>query len=224
MQIQKMYLTPNKYSRPSISLKQVKGIVIHYVGNPGSVAVANRNYFNRLKDQQTNKPIYASSHYIVGLEGEVIACVPEEEVAYHASKANSDHIGIEVCHPDNSGKFSTPTYEALITLILDICKRYKLNPLSDVIRHYDVTGKDCPRYYVSNIDAWEQLKQDVKEKMQETQVKHIKIMLNKRIKEVEAIYIEGTNFIKLRDLADETIEVGYDAEKNLPIIKCCLNR
>ncbi|MEG0326829.1 MAG: N-acetylmuramoyl-L-alanine amidase, partial [Cellulosilyticaceae bacterium] len=80
MEISKMYLTMNTYSRPGIAMKQVKGIVIHYVGNPESTALANRNYFNRLKDQQTTKPIYASSHYIVGLEGEIIACVPEEEV------------------------------------------------------------------------------------------------------------------------------------------------
>ena len=160
----KAYLTSNKYSRPGIPMKKVKGIVIHYVGNPGSTAINNRNYFNRLKDQQTTKPIYASSHYIVGLEGEIIACVPEEEVAYHASKANSDHIGIEVCHPDWKGKFTTVTYEALIGLIMDICKRYNLNPLRDVIRHYDVTGKDCPRYYVENIEAWEQLKQDANKK------------------------------------------------------------
>ena len=214
-----MYLTPNKYSRPGMSMKQVKGIVIHYVGNAGSTAIANRNYFNRLKDQQITKELFVSSHYIVGLEGEIIACVPEEEVAYHASQANNDHIGIEVCHQDSSGKFTTPTYEALIGLILDICKRYQLNPLRDVIRHYDVTGKDCPRYYVSNIEAWEQLKQDVMSQMKETQVKHIKIMLNEAIKEVEAIHIEGTNFIKLRDLADEKIEVGYDASQNLPIVK-----
>ncbi|MEG0952700.1 MAG: peptidoglycan recognition family protein, partial [Niameybacter sp.] len=112
-------------------------------------------------------------------EGEVIACVPEEEVAYHASSANSDHIGIEVCHPDSSGKFSTPTYEALIILILDICKRYQLNPLGDVIRHYDVTGKDCPRYYVKHLDAWETLKQEVNNKMLLTE---IPIRINGKIK------------------------------------------
>lgn len=28
----------------------------------------------------------------------------------------------------------------------------------DVIRHYDVTGKNCPKYYVEHQDAWEQFK------------------------------------------------------------------
>ena len=31
----------------------------------------------------------------------------------------------------------------------------------DVIRHYDVTGKNCPKYYVENPDAWIQMKSDI---------------------------------------------------------------
>ena len=30
-----------------------------------------------------------------------------------------------------------------------------------VIRHYDVTGKACPKYYVENEAAWEQFKSDL---------------------------------------------------------------
>ena len=218
MQIIKKYLTINPYSRPGNKLKGVKGIVIHWVGNATSTAEANRNYFEGLKSGQkmsNGKYRHASSHYIVGLEGEVIACVPEEEIAYHASKANEDHIGIEVCHTDWNGKFSTVTYQALITLIIDICNRYNLNPLRDVIRHYDVTGKDCPRYYVKNIESWEQLKQDANKKLVST----IKIILNNVEKEVETVNIDGFNFVKLRDLADDKIEVGYDKQEKLPIIK-----
>ena len=31
-----------------------------------------------------------------------------------------------------------------------------------VIRHYDITGKECPRYYVKHEDAWKKFKKDVK--------------------------------------------------------------
>jgi len=31
-----------------------------------------------------------------------------------------------------------------------------------VIRHYDITGKICPKYFVENEDAWKQFKSDVK--------------------------------------------------------------
>lgn len=53
-------LDVNEYSRPGTTLKQVNGIVIHYTANPGSSAMANRDYFEGLKDAHTTK---ASSHF-----------------------------------------------------------------------------------------------------------------------------------------------------------------
>ena len=135
----------------------MKNIVVHWVGNANTTAINNRNYFESLK----TKKIYASSHYIIGLDGEIIQCVPENEVAYHASQANSYSIGIECCHPDWNGKFNDKTYQSLIELCVDICKRYKLDPQKTLIRHYDVTKKQCPLYYVQHQDAWEMLKYDV---------------------------------------------------------------
>ena len=127
------------------------------MGNANTSAINNRNYFESLK----TKKIYASSHYIIGLEGEIIQCVPENEVAYHANQANSYSIGIECCHPDWDGKFNDKTYQSLIELCVDICKRYKLDPQKALIRHYDVTKKQCPLYYVQHQSAWERLKYDV---------------------------------------------------------------
>lgn len=158
MEIQQKLLTVNQYSRPGTKLKQVKNIVVHWVGNANSTAIANRNYFESLKERKS----FASSHYIIGLQGEIIRCVPENEIAYHANNANSYSIGIEVCHPDWQGKFSETTYKSLISLLADLCKRYNLEPTKAIIRHYDVTKKLCPKYYVENNGAWLQVKQDVK--------------------------------------------------------------
>ena len=158
MEIIKSYLDINSMSRPATPIGPIKAVVIHWVGNPKSTALANRNYFNRLKEQDK---IYASSHYIIGLEGEILACVPENEVAYHSKQANSYSIGIENCHEDWNGEFNYKTYQSLIALCVDLCKRYNLSPLTDLKRHYDITGKDCPKYYVQNTKAWEQLKKDV---------------------------------------------------------------
>jgi hypothetical protein len=47
-------------------------------------------------------------------------------------------------------------------------------------------------------------------------VSKIKINLNGVIKEVETINKDGYNYIKLRDLADDKITVGYDS---IPIVK-----
>ncbi len=162
MDIIEKLLTINPFSRPGIKLKSVKNIVLHWIGNAGSSALGNRNYFESLK----NKGIYASSHYIIGLNGEIIKCIPENEMAYHAGNwnMNCNSIGIENCHSDWGGKFNDNTYNALIELIADICKRYGLNQ-NCIIRHYDVTGKVCPKYYVEHQDAFEQLKADVASKL-----------------------------------------------------------
>ncbi|MGN0267247.1 MAG: N-acetylmuramoyl-L-alanine amidase family protein [Lachnospiraceae bacterium] len=150
-------LSVNEYSRPGIERSQINGIVIHYTANPGSTAKQNRDYFEGLKDSKITK---ASSHFIVGIDGEIIQCVPVAELAYASNERNSDTISIECCHPDETGKFTKETYDALIELTAWLCGKYGLET-EDIIRHYDVTGKACPVYYVEHEDAWETLKQDV---------------------------------------------------------------
>ena len=143
MRITDALLTPNKYSRSQIPLKNVKKVVLHYVGNPGSSAMANRNYF----ENQKNSGRYVSSHYIVGLEGEILRCVPENEVAYCSNQANTYSISIECCHPDATGKFTDATTASAAELCAYLLKKYGLS-IDDLIRHYDVTGKQCPLWFV----------------------------------------------------------------------------
>ena len=45
-------------------------------------------------------------------------------------------------------------------LVAYLADRYEIS-LKEIIRHYDVTGKNCPKYYVQHEDAWEKLKNDV---------------------------------------------------------------
>ncbi len=223
MNMQKMLLTPNRYSRPQIALNVIKKIVVHWVGNAGATAINNRNYFEGLK-VGTNK-VYASSHYIIGLDGEVIQCVPENEVAYHAGNANDYSIGIENCHPDWDGKFNDATYKSLVALCADLCYRYKLTPEKDMLRHYDVTGKMCPLYYIKNATAWTKLKSDVTNALGQlmananSPVTTTTINLNGTLKQVERILYNGQNYIKLRDLEDSHISIGYDSAKKTPIIQ-----
>ena len=63
-------------------------------------------------------------------------------------------MAIEVCHPDESGEFSEVTYERVVELTAWLCHTFELKPETEVIRHYDVTGKRCPLYYVENPEAW----------------------------------------------------------------------
>lgn len=155
--IEEDLLTLNPYSRPGTALTEVNDIIVHYVGNPATSARQNRSYFQGLADSGAT---YASSNLIVGLEGEVLLCVPLNEVAYCSNSRNSDSISIEFCHPDESGEPTQATYDSLVTLTAWLCELYGLDE-NDLLRHYDVSGKGCPRYYVDNEGAWEQFRQDV---------------------------------------------------------------
>lgn len=150
-------LTVNPYSRPGIETGKINGIVIHYTANPGASAKANRDYFENLKDTHTTK---ASSNFVIGIDGEIIQCVPTWEIAYASNERNKDTVSIECCHPDESGGFTKDTYRSLVQLTAWLCLKFDLNA-EDVIRHYDVTGKNCPKYFVENEETWEAFQEDI---------------------------------------------------------------
>lgn len=146
-------LLPVGNARSGQRLADIQGVVIHYVGNPGTTARNNRNYFA----QETTQ---VSAHFVVGLEGEVVQCVPLWERSAASNQRNRDTISIEVCHPDEDGAFLPETYEVLVDLTAWLCRTAHLKPAA-VIRHYDVTGKLCPLYYVRHPEAWEDFLADV---------------------------------------------------------------
>ena len=147
----------NEFSRPGTPLEEVNGIVIHYVGNPGTTAAQNHSFFTNLA--QTGET-YASSHFLVGLDGEVIQCIPLEEKSSATNERNRDTISIEVCHPDASGQFTQASYDTLVRLTAWLCDTAGIGR-DRVIRHYDVTGKACPLFFVEHPDTWTQFLADV---------------------------------------------------------------
>lgn len=146
-------------ARTGTELDGVKNIVIHYVGNPNTAAQNNRDYFDKDSTE-------VSSHFVVGLEGEIIQCVPLWEKSAASNWRNSDTVSIEVCHPDDTGEFNDETYNAVIKLSAWLLNELGLDE-SAVIRHYDITGKMCPLYYVEHEDAWNQMKKDIGKKLDE---------------------------------------------------------
>lgn len=148
-------------ARSGKELDGIRDIVIHYVGNPGTTAQNNRDYF----DKDTTE---VSSHFVVGLEGEIIQCLPLWERSAASNDRNCDTISIEVCHPDKSGKFSDKAYAAAVRLTAWLLKETGLTE-QNVIRHYDVTGKLCPLYFAENPEEWEVFKEDVKKALDEAE-------------------------------------------------------
>ncbi len=155
--ISEQILPLNQWSRPGKKLKSLQYIVIHYLGNPETTAQQNHDYFESLAELHETS---MSANYVVGMEGEIIHCVPDDEVAYASNEANSYSISIENCHPDETGKLTVDTYDSLVKLVAYLCQTYDIDA-DHIIRHYDVTGKDCPKYFVEHTDAWNQFKLDV---------------------------------------------------------------
>lgn len=150
-------LPVNEYSRPGTALDEITGFVVHYIGNPGTTAHQNRNYFAGLAESGQT---YASSNFIIDIYGETILCVPMDEMAYASNTRNNDTLSIEVCHPDETGKFTDEAYDSLIRLLTWLCDTYNISP-DTIIRHGDIIEKACPLYYIENPDKWEELLNDV---------------------------------------------------------------
>lgn len=155
--MEEAFLTPNPYSRPQDALSTVTQLYVHYTANPGTSARQNRDYFEGLA--QTGLAS-ASAHFVIGYEGEIVQCIPLNEMAYAVIGENDHSISIECCYLDQDGKFTDATYQSLLKLLGWLMEEYNLD-VSDVKRHYDAGGKLCPLYYAEHEDAWEQLKQDL---------------------------------------------------------------
>ena len=148
MQITDRLIPRGKYNRPAV--KSVpKRICVHYTGDCGASADRLALFFT------TNANAKTSSQYIVGMAGEVIRCVPDDEIAYAAAGKNNGTIHIEVCYKRADGGFEEESIAALNELVLYLMERYHI-AAKNVLRHYDLTGKFCPAYYVDST-RWREL-------------------------------------------------------------------
>lgn len=170
--ITKMFLTSRR-NRPALrnrswyTLRKLKGIVVHWTANttPRSTARANRNYFNT-----TDR--YASAHYIVD-DHSIVQCLPDHEVGYHVGgrtyrpkgeeiredglTPNYFLIGLEMCV--NSDGDWNKTYQHSVELTQYLLNKYNFT-LNELYRHYDITGKDCPKMMIEE-SAWQAFRHDV---------------------------------------------------------------
>ncbi len=157
MKIVDRIIPVNKYNRPGT--KSVpKRICIHWTANPGSGAAYQMNVAKGYFKNQ-GEGCWTSSQYLVGISGEIIRCVPDDEIAYAASGNNNGTIHIEVCIPDSTGKFTDKSVSALSELVPYLMGKYGIDS-NNVVRHYDLTGKHCPFYYVE-ASRWNTLKKQI---------------------------------------------------------------
>ena len=138
----------------------IKYIVIHYTANDSDTAKGNCIYFSGANRE-------ASAHYFVD-GNEVWQSVEDNDTAwhcgankyYHSECRNANSIGVELCsHKDSKGSyyFDDATVSNAVGFVKTLMKKYNI-PVSNVLRHYDVTHKVCPAPFVDNVTAWNNFK------------------------------------------------------------------
>ena len=195
MTIHDNLLPINPYSRPGKKRKGTLALCVHWTGIPHQRIEVVTKYF---KNRASGRYGYGSAHYGIDLDGAVYQWIPEDEVAYavgssipdpqsgkvytdtarsifgsYASPSSSPNwvsISVELTSVDNEGRFSDETYSAAVELFADLARRYSLDPMTRILRHYDVVGwKDCPRYFVRNPLLFIAFKEDVAQRVKNTE-------------------------------------------------------
>lgn len=129
------------------SNREVSYIVIHYTGNKGpDTARANASYF-----RSTN--VKASAHYAVD-DSTIYQCIALKNIAWHVGATkyyhlcrNSSSVGIEMCCTAGNYRVSKKTIDNAVQLTVALCRIIGIDSRSVescVLRHYDVTRKNCP--------------------------------------------------------------------------------
>lgn len=141
---------------------KIKYIVIHYTANDGDTDEANAKYFR-------NNVVKSSAHYFVD-DDSVTQSVPDNYAAwavggsrwnnyrttggakYYGKCTNTNSLSVELCDDIKDGVIypSAKTIENAVELVKSLMAKYNI-PAENVIRHFDVTGKNCPAYWVDSI-------------------------------------------------------------------------
>ena len=158
------------------SASSIKYIVLHYTANDGDSDENNGKYFNGANRN-------ASAHIFVD-DDSCTQSVPDNYVAWsvggskyantkggslYGKATNANTLNIEMCDTDRNGRYeaTAETQKNTIAIVREKMSKYNI-PIERVIRHYDVTGKDCPRYFVQHEDAWEAFRADVRKALEKS--------------------------------------------------------
>lgn len=146
--------------------RKIDYIAVHYTANNGDTAWGNCNYFSKANRN-------ASAHYFVDEQG-VWQSVEDMDTAWHCGAKvykhkycrNANSIGIEMCSRINSKGIyyiEPETVKNTQTLVKELMEKYNI-PIENVLRHYDVTGKSCPKPFVENEQLWIDFKKGLEDK------------------------------------------------------------
>lgn len=134
---------------------------MHYSGNKGDTAKNNADYFSR------EVPAHTSANYFVD-ETSIWQSVKDGDTAHAVGGAkqykipchNFNSIHIEMCNSVDSVPLKTRANAVWLTK--QLMAKYGID-INHVVRHWDVTGKQCPLPWIKNEAAWTNFKQELKE-------------------------------------------------------------
>lgn len=228
----KQKLTRYNYSDASRGRGQIEYIVIHFYGDLGTAA--------GVADWFASQYVGASAHYAVDETTTVWQSVLDEDIAWHCGAysyihpkcRNSNSIGIEL-RPNKINRGSINAYNTdwyfepividhAVELTMHLMEKYGIKP-ENVIRHFDVTGKYCPRpwlgkdmntYYHTTGDAqWEKFKERIGDEV----VENSQMIVDGKVVPVERILKNGTNYVKIRDVA-AALDLNVSNRGNIPVL------
>jgi N-acetylmuramoyl-L-alanine amidase len=177
------YLTMGKKNRPGTKIKELKALVLHWIGEyPKQLPINTRSWWE-------SEQVYGSAHYIIGHDGAILKTLPEDEIGYHIGSTtidpvskkvytdfarkmfgdlvclkatnNSYAIGIEMCPIEKDGTFSEETLEATRQLVVDILTRNK-KTVDILTNHWEICGwKRCPVLFANYPEKFTEFRKQV---------------------------------------------------------------
>lgn len=196
----------------------VEWIVMHYTANDGDSGASNGKYFQKALTPPS------SAHYFVD-DTSITSSVPEDYVAYHCGAYHYTHpfcrnynsIGIEMCDAKRDGRVmaTEKTIANAADLAAWLCEKYNI-PVDHIIRHYDVMGKLCPKYWVDDPQGIVRFREMVKERVE--MITRVKMIVDGKEVEVERILKNGVNYVKIRDIA-AALDLNVSNKGNIPVLE-----
>lgn len=162
MKIERKIITNSLQLGGKRPLSAIKFIVIHDTANAGKGADAMAHY--RYLQHATRS---GSAHYYVD-DKEIVQTIDDSVVAWSVGDkwarknrtrddvTNYNSVSVELCI--NEGIDKAKAYQNLLWLTRYLIQKYH----AEVVRHYDATGKPCPRsWQANNWTQWWQFKKEL---------------------------------------------------------------
>ena len=175
------HLTPNPKTRLCIKRERlgpfipVNGVVFHWAANYGASIQNMWDFFEKKvpKDPAEYARMY---HYVV--REEIWEFMPTDEIGGSVGLTSLDNYPSEIrdrflSWPDHNlisvlmledapdGAFASITLDNATLLGAKLFKQFGINNIDCSFRHFDITKKVCPKFFVDHEDKWKEFQQRV---------------------------------------------------------------